>query len=143
MPDEKQPGAVPQFVAPQHQVTAPLPIHQGPWMYPPPPPHEPKKEEHGGIKLAIQIIMATLALGGVIFAGGAAREKLSHIEENQRAAETRAAEQKRQQDERDEKLANVVGRLERKVDRLSEQRQDTGGRRRRREAADQVLPPGP
>lgn len=140
-PRQQPPGAVPHFVSP-HQVTAPLPLHQGPWIYPPPPP-EPKKEKHD-YDLAFKLIQVAVVLGGFIFAAGIAREKLSHIEDNQRAADVRAADQKRQQDERDEKLAHVVDRLERKVDRLAEPRQDTGERkRRRREPAEQTLPPGP
>lgn len=111
MPDDRdkpQPGAVPHFVSP-HQVTAPLPLHQGPWIYPPPPVLEPKKEEsHAGIKLAIQIIMAALALGGVIFAAGVAREKLNNIETNQKAESGVRAEHKRQQEERDEKVAKAI-----------------------------------
>lgn len=136
MPDQPdKPGAAPQAPMPWQPSGS---MQVGPWIYPhppsPPPPETPKKDEHGGIKLAIQIIMATLALGGVVWSGGSAFEKLRHIDENQRAADARAAEQTRRQDERDEKFERWMDRFGRKVDGLAEQVTQARSPRRRREA---------
>jgi hypothetical protein len=98
-------GAVPQAFAPL-QVSGPHSLPAG-W-FPLPQPPEPKPERHGGIKLAIQIIMATLAVGGVVFAGGRAFEKLGHIEENQRASDGLRSEHERRRDQQDEAVAKAL-----------------------------------
>ena len=132
MPDEKpQPGAVPQFMAPQ-QVTAPLPTHQAsPWGYPIPPP-EPKKDGHGWD--AAKLIGVVLTIGTIIFGAGKLVAKLENIEASQKVADDQQANRTRVHDDRYDKLKSSVDGMANKVDDLTEQvrraRTWRGGRRR-------------